>query len=907
MVNDDNILAAQARKFIARGVMGKTESDALAAACDRLIRSETQRSPRKAAVMARRYVDRARLHGGALLTTALRALGWALHNSGSYAAARDAYLEARDLLSHEPLMRARVDRILIDVYMYLGDAKACLKHFQAALRTFEKLGEKVDAAKTRVNYANVLHRQDRHREAAQQYRQATKVWEATDDTFSQSICHYNLANTLVQSFDFGPATELYQKAERVFGDLGYDLRAYECRYGLAWMQMLQGKCHQALTGLAECEVIFQRAGQPQRVMLCQLDRAETYLALRLFTDASYFAALAEQGARRLGLRYESAKAALFASQAALAVGNRPTARRALLRAEAGFRETDSKAFLGVAGYMSASQARTRKEKSALVSRSRRYFAEAQLPLWEAITDLENLAENPHDNRACRRLKKNKAVKTVPHLYATWHTLLGDRCRDTGQISAARRHWTQAANMLDSVRIALPTIEGRSLTSRRADDPHGRLVSSLCADRPAEAALWSERRRTAGPWSAPQRTGRSGDGQDEVDARLTELAQRLATASSFVDNKTGRNWPGEALRTREVTRLQREVGLHLSRLEGRVERQIVHQQDLLAAFESVSRLQPIVQFHCEAEDLLALVHRDGEVVSRRYRNGRRLLGEHIACWQVLLSRAANADTEYRNQDADDEQRFFDSLGAWLWTPLARFIDNKALILPEGNLSNLPWSAIRFGGRALVESTQIVLSPSLRHYQQAQEIETASRDIRVFAGRMDSLSECQNELAVFENCRDRQVTIHRDCRRQDWPSDSECQIWHYLGHARFRSDNPFYSSLLLSDGPLFAADFRLRRNRVGLVTLAACRTGQQTFVPGEESSGLVRSLLEMGARNVIASHWSVADQSTALWMRTFYNSYLKNPNIHRSMQQAALVVREQYPSAYHWAAFSLFGAM
>jgi len=321
---------------------------------------------------------------------------------------------------------------------------------------------------------------------------------------------------------------------------------------------------------------------------------------------------------------------------------------------------------------------------------------------------------------------------------------------------------------------------------------------------------------------------------------------------------------------------------------------------------VSRVVPVVQFHCEAEDLLMFVHRDGDVFTHRYRDGRRILREHIACWQVLLSRAVNSAGKHLNADWDDEQRLFDGLGEWLWAPLAEHAGDKMLVLPEESLSNLPWSAIRFGGRALIESTGIVLAPSLRHYCRSREINVSSRDVKVFVGRTEGLSSCKDELSVFETCHDCQVSVRPDCSRQDWPNNSESLIWHYLGHARYRSDNPLYSSLLLTDGPLFAADFRLRHNRVGLVTLAACHTGRQTYVPGEESSGLVRALLEMGARNIIASHWSVADASTALWMHTFYTSYLKDFSLHRSMKQAALTVREQYPSAFHWAAFSLFGA-
>ena len=906
MVTKADNLTAQARRFISRGVIGETDHATLAEACDRLIRSETQNNPKKAALTARRFLEHVRPHGGILLITALRALGWALHNSGAYPEARDAYLEARSLLVEEPLMRARVDRILIDVFMYLGDVKAARRHFRAALRTFERHGERIDAAKTRVNYANVLHRQDRHREAGRQYRQALKVWEATDDTVSRAICYYNLANTLVQSFDFEQATALYLKAEQGYSRGGYDLYANDCRYGLAWLQMLQGNYHQALTGLAECEAFNEQAGHAKGVMLCRMDRAETYLALRLFTDARFFAALAEKGARRLGLRYEAAKAALFFSRASKAIGDRAAARQALARAESGFKETDSRAFLGVVEFLSASDAKSRRTKSAVMRRAREHFADAQLPLWEAISDLEWLAVEPGDGLARRRLKRNRAVQTVPHLYATWHTLLGDRCRDAGQTAAARRHWTQAADMLDSVRMRLPALEARSLMSCRADDPHARLVHSLSVDCPADASVWSERRRTAGLWSVPTSVDNDGRARDEADAGLSKLARKMAGISAYMDNKSGRRGPDVSGRMAEVGRLQREVGRRLSRLERGLDHQVARQQDLLAEFQTVSRVLPVVQFHCEAEDILAFVHRDGEVFTHRYRDGQRVLREHVACWQVLLSRTVNAVDKNLNADLEDERRFFDSLGAWLWAPLGDYSSGEVLILPEGNLSNLPWSAIRIGGRALVESTRVVLSPSLRHYRRACEIEVPSRDIRVFVGQIKGLPDCHDELSVFENCPDCQVTIHRDCHRQDWPNESESLIWHYLGHARFRSDNPFYSSLLLADGPLFAADFRLRKNRVGLVTLAACRTGQQTYVPGEESSGLVRSLLEMGAKNVIASHWSVADGSTALWMRSFYSSYLEKLDLHRSMQQAALLVREQYPSAYHWAAFSLFGA-
>ena len=80
----------------------------------------------------------------------------------------------------------------------------------------------------------------------------------------------------------------------------------------------------------------------------------------------------------------------------------------------------------------------------------------------------------------------------------------------------------------------------------------------------------------------------------------------------------------------------------------------------------------------------------------------------------------------------------------------------------------------------------------------------------------------------------------------------------------------------------------------------------MLPGDESTGLVRALIEMGARNVIASHWNVDDKSAALWMTTFYKVLFQGNKLSEAAQYASASVKEKYSSAYHWAAFSIFGA-
>ncbi|MCK5347181.1 MAG: CHAT domain-containing protein, partial [Candidatus Heimdallarchaeota archaeon] len=259
------------------------------------------------------------------------------------------------------------------------------------------------------------------------------------------------------------------------------------------------------------------------------------------------------------------------------------------------------------------------------------------------------------------------------------------------------------------------------------------------------------------------------------------------------------------------------------------------------------------------------------------------------------------------DLKEEQQIFKDLGTKLFTRLE--IPDKSkdlLIIPEGNLSNMPWLAVLHKGETLAEKHSLTISPSLRHHLNAASLEINSDRIEIFVGSDGNLIHKRKELSILKKQSVSEIVLHDPCTHDDFPTYSEADLWHYAGHALLRRDNPFYSYLVLDDGPFFAVDFQTRRNKVRLITLAACLTGFQTTFPGEESTGLVRALLEMGARNVLGSHWEVSDKTTSLWMNEFYKNIFNNEIITEAVRKASLTVKEKYPSAYSWAAFSVFGA-
>lgn len=893
--------------FLSSGKTEGVDTKILATKLDQEIRLLSQKSLKSALQMARRFVRRSKGKDPLLRSTALRSLGRVSLMASDYAGARKAYLQARKMLKRDWLLRGQIDRTLIDIYMYLDDYNSAMRHARAAMVTFKRHRAFQELAKTKVNYGNLFHRRDRHREANRLYEQAYQVLRRSSDKLSTALCCYNKANIKVQLFAFGDARILYQEAEQRFVEVGYDLYANEAKYGLAWISMLEGDYHLALQDLSKCEDNYMQAGRKKGVVLCQLDRAEAYLGLNLFHDARDAARLAERNARKLQIEYESAKAAFFYAKATLGVGKPGVAKIALKRAEMGFTKSGNTGFQAAVCFLRAQMGTSDDQIIAKLRSARQKIAKSQLPLWEAICDLQLMSYCPNDMKVTRRISQNRAVKTVPHLTAHWQTLLGDREARRGHEGKARNHWSSAADILDAVRANLPALEMRSSFKRRRNDPYLKMIESELESRPDRAAAWSERYKTAGLWAVPPETLASDPLRQKAERSLVDLAARVTAVARRPEHSSERSFASSAQSHQALRTLQARVRQDLGAIERQSRTDPVAFDSLLKHIDTVSHQKVLVQFHFQGEELIAFVHWRGQSKVCRIRQGRRLVDEYVACWNFVIARQQLNHRTSSRSSLQEERQLLDLFGQKLWAPLDIGLRHKTvLIIPEGRLANLPWHAFRHEGEHLVSRHRLTFSPSLLHHIQARKRRIRSDRVEAFVGQVDDLKNARAEISALKQLSNGSVIVHDPSRRADWPDRSEARLWHYSGHAQWRPDNPFYSSLILSDGPLFAADFRLKRNNVGLVVLAACRSGRASVLPGDEADGLVRSLLEMGAKNVLASHWAVSDQSTALWMSRFYNRLSTGATVANAANAAALDVREKFPSAYDWSAFSLFGA-
>lgn len=141
-----------------------------------------------------------------------------------------------------------------------------------------------------------------------------------------------------------------------------------------------------------------------------------------------------------------------------------------------------------------------------------------------------------------------------------------------------------------------------------------------------------------------------------------------------------------------------------------------------------------------------------------------------------------------------------------------------------------------------------------------------------------------------------------------------VVHLATHGIVDETNPELSRIYLrgdseaEDGKLFSGEIYNLHLNANLVTLSACQTGLGKISKGEGVIGLSRALVYAGAKNLMVSFWSVADESTAQLMTDFYKMLLEKPSgdYSKKLQQAKLkMINSTYSAPYYWAPFILVG--
>ncbi|WP_172641586.1 CHAT domain-containing protein [Microlunatus phosphovorus] len=221
------------------------------------------------------------------------------------------------------------------------------------------------------------------------------------------------------------------------------------------------------------------------------------------------------------------------------------------------------------------------------------------------------------------------------------------------------------------------------------------------------------------------------------------------------------------------------------------------------------------------------------------------------------------------------------------------DRPVVLSSPGSLLTLPWSLLPpLAGRPLTVAPS--LSGWLRGRTRLAGAAPADRwSMTAVAG--PGLARAQEEAADVAAS----WSAGADVRQLPGATPAELleamatsRLVHVAAHGVHRSENPMFSSLSLTSGPLFAYELDQRPQLPEHVVLSACDAGQST-VRATETLGLTSVLLQLGTASVVAGVARVHDDTAAKIMTGYHRHLVRGANAAEALCAAAAGVEEPSP--------------
>jgi CHAT domain-containing protein len=132
-------------------------------------------------------------------------------------------------------------------------------------------------------------------------------------------------------------------------------------------------------------------------------------------------------------------------------------------------------------------------------------------------------------------------------------------------------------------------------------------------------------------------------------------------------------------------------------------------------------------------------------------------------------------------------------------------------------------------------------------------------------------------------------------------------HLACHGWLRADNPLFSSLVLSDGPLTVQELHTSGVAPHRLVLASCQSGADVAYAGDEVVGFIGSVLARGTAGVVASVAAVPDVAAVDLMYALHERLTQGRTLAHALFDARASLDRTDPAAYvNWCTFSAYGA-
>jgi tetratricopeptide (TPR) repeat protein len=780
-----------------------------------------------------------------------QALGIVLRDRGETEA---ALIELRAALI--ATRATRNDQRVVDVLATQGVALVLSGRTRAGLTRLQRaLGAASGGtrAQVRLRFAHCLVRTGRFQEAIDELRKAVTTFRSTRDVLWEARSLNNRCEAHLALGALGRAEQDAKRAEALFLGIGQELEAIQaCCQNRGLIAYRRGDLPEALRLLDLAGQRFAALGvHPPDLAI---DKTVVLLAAGLAADASHISTQALdqpdiQSGRRAELLLAAAIAALAAGEPqrgdALA---RQASRMFYAQQRAGWLVRSRLMRLRcqfAAGQATPSMLRAATEIALTLRAEHSDDATiACLLAGEIAARRRNgSAQSLFQAAASRRYRGSALSRSVGWLA---HALAYDADgRNAGRVLAACGRGLDA---LDEHRMTLGSTELRALATE-----HARALSDLAlrhAVRASDRTLleWTERTR-ATTLLAPSVLA-PGD-----TSLVSQLAALRAVASRLEEARVAglpTTWL-ERERSRHETAIRAQQ--HHRRATAKGSPLHVDVDELVDAAADVVLLELV-----DVEEALyaMVVHKD--TVERHEIGPLRKAMEMIGYAQFQLRRVGRGG----KVDLAEVGRRFER--AVLGEVVGQLTDAPIVIVPPSRMHASPW-----GIAPSLLAHPFTIAPSAAMWLRARHVaQPADERIVLVAG--PGLGTDGAEVHAVAARRPDALLLERDRARTEpvIAAIDGASLAHIAAHGQLRVDNPMFSELRLSDGPLTVYDFeRLKRVPYRLV-LSACDSGRVAAVGTDELLGLATTLLGMGSAGVVSSITVVNDAATVPVMESIHTS-------------------------------------
>lgn len=847
-------------------------------------------------------------------TVALRALALAGKELGDLSAGighlREAVRAAEAAGLDHRAAQARMS--LVGLLAASGDSRTAL----AVADTAAPVLRGVDAARLLANRACALSRGGRMDEALATCQRAVSQLQAYDDKLFLAGTLLNAALIRLYRGERQPAENGLARALAIASQAGYRHLALMARDGMAFAALRSGDLPRALALYDEIEPALGEAAE--RVGQVRLGRAQALLAARLPREARTVlaAALGPMSDRGYAADHAEGRLLLAESELACAELGDGVPETAAGIAEQVHRDCERQGRPGWALLAEHVTVRARwaaRERSdALLRRARTVADRLSRAGWTVAAADSRITAGRLALELDRPALARQLLAEVDG--ATDHSPLAVRVAGWHARALERLSHGDHHGAADAVGAGLDAVERHAAllgaTELRAHaGGWGTQLAALGlrmavdSHRPATLLAWAERARVVTFRPAPVRPPADA-GLAAALSELRHVCDRLTAALG--DGADPGPWLAARLRLEASVRARARC-VPAVPAENANPGASAPATGVPSGAGAAAATGVLDELYAALNDraFVELVRLDDALLAVSVAQGRCQLwnlGSYGAAVRRCRTTRFEAHRQARRGDGGEPDRGFAAaaagLDAQLLAPIREVLGDRELVLaPTGRLYGVPWSAVpSLSGRP------VSVVPSARAWLRARADAGAARTARgrtvLVAG--PGLAHAEPEITALHALYPEATVLTGTAARASAVRTAlrGAGLAHLATHGDFRADNPLFSSLRLTDGPLMAYDVETLDEPPRVVVLAACDAGRAEVHAGDAVMGLAAALLGFGTTTVVASVTPVGDAATRQLMRGFHERLVTGIPPAQALAEA--------PRAPGSAGFVCFGA-